>query len=280
MKRLFDINKILILAAVFLSLASCREKIELKLDTTYTRLVVEGSITDEAKAHLVVLTLSGDYLTDKPSPRVEGATVEISDGKDIYVLQETEPGVYKTDPSVKGIQGVVYTLTIKNVDVNRDGEKEVYTASDLLKHVMTIDSMAAEMQKPITNPPVYKVIGWGQEPPTPGDCYQWMYYINGKLQTDTLSKTFFTDDTFVNGSYFPGIPIFYYIDAIPGDTITVETRSLSREYYNFLVTLMLETVWNGGGVAGPPANIKGNISNGGLGYFSAHSVSKATAIVP
>ena len=74
--------------------------------------------------------------------------------------------------------------------------------------------------------------------------------------------------------------MFMFVRALPKDTILVETRSLSRNYYNFLVTFMLETVWNQGGGAGPPANIKGNISNGALGYFSAHSVSRNSAIVP
>lgn len=280
MKRLFNTYRLLIIAAGFLILSSCREKIELTLDTTYTRLVVEGSITDEAKAHTVILTLSGDYLSTTSSRVVTGAVVEISDGDKVFVLQETDPGIYKTDPTVKGVQGLTYTLTIKGVDVNNDGAKEVYTASDLLKPVMILDSVAVEKQKPVTSPPVYKVIGWGQEPPTPDDCYQWVYYLNGKLQIDTLSKTLFVDDTFVNGSYLPGLPIFMDVKAETGDTITVETRSLSREYYNFIVTFMLETVWNQGGAAGPPANIIGNISNGALGYFCAHSVNHSTAIVP
>jgi len=261
-------------------LTGCRERIDLTLDTTFTRLVVEGSITDEVKAHRVLLTLSGDYLTDQAPAGVTGASVEITDGVQTFLLTEVAPGVYETEATVKGVIGKEYTLIITGVDVDQNGEFEIYKATDVLKPVMILDSVVAEQQKPLTNPPVYKVSGWGQEPPTPGDCYQWLYYINGKLQTDTLYKTIFIDDTYVNGSYIPGLTMFMDIKASAGDTIKVETRSLSRSYYDFLVTFMLEAVWNQGGGSGPPANIKGNISNGAIGYFSATGVSYTTAIVP
>jgi hypothetical protein len=32
--------------------------------------------------------------------------------------------------------------------------------------------------------------------------------------------------------------------------------------------------------SGPPANIKGNINNGGVGFFTAHSVTRSYAITP
>jgi hypothetical protein len=271
----------LLLAALLpLLLHSCRKPIDLILDSTYTRLVVEGSITDQAKAHRVILTLSSDYLTDRPPTPVTGAIVTIHDGANTFLLTETEPGIYETDPTVQGVPGRRYTLIVKGVDIDNDGVMEEYTASDLLKPTMVLDSIVAELQQPVVNPPLYRVRGWGQEPPTPDDCYQWLYYLNGVLQTDTLNKTLFADDTFVNGSYLPGLFMFFDVKGSPGDTLLVETRSLTREYYTFLVTFMLETVWNQGGGSGPPANIKGNISNGALGYFSAHAVTQISTTVP
>lgn len=279
-KNISCLKLLAVLLPAVILMSSCREKIELKLDSTYTRLVVEGSITDEAKAHRVVLSLSADYFTDEKPKMVTNALVEISDGQQVFKLTEKKPGVYETEPHVKGVPGREYNLTIKYVDVDNDGEYETYAATDLLKPVMILDSVVVEPQLPLTEPPWYKIRGWGQELPTPDDCYQWVYYRNGTLASDTLSKTIFVDDAYVNGSYIPGLTMFMFVKANPQDTILVETRSLSRPYYNFLVTFMLETVWNQGGAAGPPANIKGNINNGALGYFSAHSVSHNSAIVP
>lgn len=259
--------------------SACREKIDLELDTSYTRLVVEGSISDEMKSHVVHLTLSADYFSNVPPERVSGAMVEITDGDNVFVLTEIAPGIYQTEPNVQGVTGKEYTLIVKGIDINGDGEEETYTATDILKPVMVLDSIVIEKQTPTSTPPLYKVSGWGQEPPTPDDCYQWVYYINGVLQTDTLTKSVFVDDTFINGSYIPGLTMFTNIKADQGDTITIETRSISREYYNFLISFMLEAVWNQGGGAGPPANIKGNISGGALGFFFAHGTSHTSAIV-
>jgi hypothetical protein len=275
-----NIRTIILFLAILVAATSCREPIDLTLDTTYRRLVVEGSITNMEKAHRVALTYTSDYLTsDAPVPAT-GAMVEITDGQSVFLLTEVAPGIYETAPTVAGVIGREYTLTIRGLDVDADGEPETYTGTDLLKPVMLLDSVAIEPQKPVTNPPVYKISGWGQEPSTPDDCYQWVYFVNGVLQTDTLDKTLFVDDTFVNGAYLPGLTMFMEVKAMPGDTILVETRSLTRRYYDFLVTLMLETSWNQGGGAGPPSNIKGNMSNGAIGYFAAHAVSVKTAIVP
>jgi hypothetical protein len=276
MKKIMLTGFVLFMAG---ALISCREKIELKLDSTFTRLVVEGSITDQAVAHSVCLTTTSDYLSSAMPPIVTGALVEISDGSQVFQLTETEPGVYRTDPWVKGVPGKEYTLTIRGVDINDDGEEEIYTASEVMKPVMVLDSIVVDKHLPVTTPPLYKVSGWGKEPATAGDCYMWSFWLNGKLQSDTLYKKVFVDDTFVNGSYIPGLTIFDEIKAQPGDTILVETRALSRRYYDFIVTLMLETFWNQGGGAGPPANVKGNVSNGALGYFQASAVSYSTTIV-
>jgi hypothetical protein len=273
------IRNILLLIATVVAISSCREPIDLTLDTTYRRLVVEGSITNQAVAHRVVLSYTSDYLTSEPPVPATGAMVEITDGQSVFLLTEVSPGVYQTAPSVMGVIGREYTLTIRGLDVDNDGETETYAGSDLLKPVMLLDSVVLETQKPLTTPPVYKINGWGQEPPTPDDCYQWVYFLNGSLQTDTLDKTIFVDDTFVNGAYLPGLTMFMDVKAIAGDTILVETRSLTRRYYDFLVTLMLETSWNQGGGAGPPSNIKGNMSNGAIGYFAAHAVSQSAVVV-
>jgi len=52
--------------------------------------------------------------------------------------------------------------------------------------------------------------------------------------------------------------------------------SISGDYYDYLVGLMLETVWKGSPWDGPPANAASNISNGALGYFRASDRKTAT----
>ena len=131
-----------------------------------------------------------------------------------------------------------------------------------------MDSLTYEIHKPNATPLQYIINGWGQEPPTPNQFYMWRYYINGKLESDTLKEYVFTDDGAVNGNYISGMSIFL-IKAKVGDTITVETSIIPKQYYDFLMSLMLETVWSSPAFNGPPANVPSNVSNGGLGFFVA-----------
>lgn len=264
--------------AAILIFSSCTEKIELELDDTYTRIVVEGAITDVAKAHTIKLTYSTSYFYGEVPPAVEGADVRISDGDNEFILTETAPGIYQTDPTVKGVVGKTYTLIITDVDVDGDGTTEVFEASETMNPVLTLDSITM-MTVPNSNPVQYRIDGWGQEPATEGDAYQWAYFRNSVLESDTLYETVFTNDELVNGSYIPGLTIFWGVNGNPGDTFTVETRSISQDYLNYINNLMAETVWSQGSFGGPPSNVVGNISNGGLGYFNAHSVSYTSTIL-
>ena len=268
----------LLILAIAAILSSCTEKIDLELDETYTRIVVDGEITSETKAHQVILTKSTSYFHNEQPPPASGATVTISDGTNTYNLTETNPGVYKTSPNVKGVAGNIYTLTISDIDVNGDGVDDTFTASSEMKSTWAIDSITYEVFDPQENPLRYIISGWGQEDPVSGQFYLWRYYKNGILETDTLDELIFVDDEFVNGSYIAGLEMFL-VDANINDTITVESRSITKEYYEFINSYMEETVWNSGSFGGPPANIKTNVSNGGLGYFNAIEVAFVSKVI-
>jgi hypothetical protein len=272
---------LLLIAGTILLLTSCEEKINLNLDDTYTRIVVDGEITTETKAHKVILMKSAAYFSNQSPPPVTGAVVAITDGSNVIPLMETPAVsvVYLTAPDVKGIVGRTYKLIIQNVDINGDGDIEMYEASCLLKQVFPLDSIKSKVFKEDEIPRRYLIDGYGQEPASIGDYYLWKYYKNNKIETDSLFEWIFTDDLLVNGKYIPGLSMFLVEEAVPGDTIKVESRSITKEYYDFLNAIMLETYWNGGGFSGPPANIKGNVSNGGQGFFLATDVGYSSTTI-
>src|SRR5688572_20527446 len=105
-------------------------KIEALTGPTSGRLVVEGLITNQRKAHQVKLTRVNTALPDNPSAVVSGAEVSITDGEVTWILYEqTESsGIYLTDSLVSGKVGKTYTLTIRIAD-------EVYSASDHMEPV-------------------------------------------------------------------------------------------------------------------------------------------------
>jgi hypothetical protein len=94
-----------------------------------------------------------------------------------------------------------------------------------------------------------------------------------------------TDDRFFNGNYAYGAPVAYLEQhkndevLLKGDTVTVEINSIGREYANFIWEAQIEAGQSNPLFSGPPANVKGNISNGAMGFFSAHSATRAYTIV-
>jgi len=86
-------NKTKLLSVLLLFVvASCTERIDVKLDESYTRLIIDGSITTDLAPSVVTLTKSSGYFSNAPSPKVTGATVTLFDGTTLYQLTETVPG--------------------------------------------------------------------------------------------------------------------------------------------------------------------------------------------
>ncbi|MFO8055126.1 MAG: DUF4249 domain-containing protein [Bacteroidales bacterium] len=262
---------VILLPFLLLVLFSCEEKIELELDDSYERLVVEGTVTDRDTNHRIKLSKTAPYYTANQTPRVSAAIVSISDGNNTYTFSEADPGIYESDISFAGVHGKTYTLTI-DLDEPVNGVS-VYTATDSMPEKLLLDSIRAEPLPSPFNQKDVQVKIWGQEPSDPGNCYIWDLYVNGEPLTDTLNQKSYTDDELVNGSYIPGLPVFFY-DGQDNDEITVVTHSITRDYFEFIAAFRQEASSGGGQFSGPPANVRGNISNGGLGFFSAMALSR------
>ncbi len=261
-------NILLILLSFLISIFSCTEKIDIDLDSTYERIVVEGYLTDENKPHQVKITKSADYFSNKPAGPITGATVSINDGNTNFNLTETNPGIYETD-TMSGVPGKNYTLSI---DINGNN----YTASEYMHICPPIDSIG--LKKYRLDSEYIAVLIYAQEPGNETNHYAWLAYKNDTLVTDTLREVFFSDDIFIDGSYINGVDV-QYVEVGYGDIITLEMLSITKEYYDYMLKVMLETDWNGGPFDGPPANFYGNISNEALGYFAVYSIERKTAIV-
>jgi hypothetical protein len=274
MIRKFSNDHLLPFSALFplflFLMVSCSEKINLKLDDSEIRLVVEGEITNEPGRHLVKITRSAGYFSNRPPEAVSGALVSITDGELVYDLVEESPGRYLTSPEVAGVPGKTYTLNLLI-----DGVE--HQASSTMKEVMDIDSIQARPGSRTEG--VYEILLFAQEPATPGDFYMWRTYRNDTLLTDSISKVIFLADDLINGRYLNGL-IVQTAEASPGDEITLEMLAVPEDYYQFVLTLMIESRWRGGPFDGPPANVIGNVSGNSLGFFVAYSKTRKQLMVP
>jgi hypothetical protein len=268
MKKIFSI------LAIVLILAGCTERIDIELDTTYERLVVEGHITTDTTTHWVRLTRSSEYFGDEPIPFVSGAQVTLSDGSQNLTLEEDpeNPGYYETSPDYYGIPGKTYSISIRLPE--EIGGSDSYEASCELRPVGTIDSIRVEYNDSWE---IYEVQIFAWEPPTT-DWYTFQVLKNGVLLTDTIDEVFASDDRFYNGNYTNGI-LVGFLDPDnpeevpePGDTITLKMSGITQDYFNFLVQLQDQTFqFRNPLFSGPPANVTTNIE-GATGFFSASSV--------
>lgn len=272
---------LIIIAASILFITSCTEKIDIDLGTTYERFIVEGNITTDTMKHGVKLSRSIDYYNDVPSPTVSNAIVTITDGINKITLEENEqePGYYETDENYFGIVGRIYTLEIK-IPEAINGQK-YFSASSELKPVGSIDSIRVEY---IDKWEVWELKIYAWDPPTE-DFYSFEVLKNNIEITDTITKQGITDDRFFNGNYTFGVGVYYFDSGYdpevvyPGDTITLKMGAITEDYYNFLIELMDQTFeYRNPLFSGPPANIRTNISEGGIGFFTAYSTTYSTTI--
>jgi hypothetical protein len=280
MKFKISITGILLLPIMIFS---CTERIDIKLDDSLTRLVVDGAITTDTMAHTVILSKTSSYYYNQPVIFVTGARVSISDGEITFDLTEKSPGIYRTSPASYGVAGHKYTINIKLK--SPIGGYTDYSASSILNPITPLDSIGLEFHKGWSKNGLWEVKCYVQEPPTT-DFYRFLISKNDKMLTDSLYEWFVTDDKFFNGNYTNGAAIGYLEQSSPeqgllgGDTVKAEVNSIGKEYANFLWEAQSELWGSNPLFTGPRANVKGNIDNGAIGFFAAYSIDRAFAITP
>jgi len=104
----------------------------------------------------------------------------------------------------------------------------------------------------------------------------WLINLNGENISKVVEDIAIATDEFIDGIYFDEVE-FRYIDFndLPDtDTLkfTVELHSISREYFDFLIAIAIESE-ESFLFDGPPANVPSNVNNGALGFFRASAIS-------
>lgn len=267
------LNKLALLA--FVVFGSCTERIELDLNNAeFQRLVVEGLLTNETKAHKVSLRLTSDYFAQEEPPLVAGAVVTISDGSQTITLTENSPGDYFTPATMAGIPGRSYTLKV-------EWDGQTYTSTAALKGVAPIEDIEAieeEDQEEEGEMKEYAILLYTTEPEGEGDHYYWRGFP--AAAPDDIERTYWeiASDEFVDGSLIDGAEILF-IEAEKGESFVIEQYGLNEEAFDFYLAIQFETDFKGGIFDPPPANINGNIDNGALGYFLTASVVRDTVLI-
>ncbi len=272
---------ILLLSGLMIS--SCTERIDVELDDTYTRLVVDGQITSDATCrHKVVLTETTSYFYNQPPPAVSNADVSVSDNEgNAVLLSEEEAGIYYLPEGFRSETGKTYTINIE-LEEAIDG-KSLYTASSETPNIGDTVWIDLKWEPDFGDDGFYIVQCYYYDPPGP-NFYMFDIYKNDTLLTDTISEKQVVDDRFYDGGFTNGIGVGYLNQSRknqklrPGDVITFRASSITEEYAYFVWELQEEVSFSTPLFSGPPANVNGNISGGAVGFFSSFPVMYASTV--
>jgi len=284
MIKLRKIQYYLLLVLMVILLWGCTEYIDLELETASQRIVVDGSITSERQMQYLRLSKSVPFMTDTSSPPVIGATVLLSDGYNVEKLRESNemPGFYLTQTGFSASPGNYYRLIISEVDINEDGQTENYEAVSFMPGVTapdSIDMLYDEIWE------IWKILLYADESSSTEDFYLFRVLMNGSLISESISEYNVVSDRFFDNGRAGGVwvqSINAGEEAEPlkeGDVLTLQMCGITEAYFNFVEGVQREGRGQYPLFSGPPANVTGNISNGGLGFFTAFSVSYANFVI-
>ena len=264
-------NILLILLSSFL-IVSCEKEIDLDLEDQSGKVVIEGNITDQAGPYYVRITKSVAFTQANQYPPIEDAQVTLSDDLgQTEMLEYIGNGFYQTY-TFQGQSGRTYTLKVQ-------AEGKEYISQSTMPETVTFEGLAQDSFL-VAGELSYTLLPIFTDPQTLGNRYLFSYYVN-----DHSTKNFAEFSDNVNNGLPNQRPLLLpnddeddNIKVKVGDTITVEMQCIDDKVYTFYSALLqLSGGGSGGGVT--PTNPPSNISNGALGYFSAHSVQVKTAVI-
>ncbi|MFT4668741.1 MAG: hypothetical protein ACI9M9_001148 [Flavobacteriaceae bacterium] len=264
-------KKVIVLLFIFVLFTSCEEVVEIDLNASEPRLVVDASINlfvDGTSNSRVKLTLTAPFFNNL-IPEVDDASVVITaDNGMVYSFNYTEGGIYKS--SLVPISGMNYTL-----EINYKGE--TYSATEQLNAVSSLEFVEQNNDGGFSGEDIV-LKAFFTDPLGIGNHY----FFEGTSERGVVLDTFFDE-------FFDGNPIFgfYRVDDLEaGDEVIFNLYGVNEQFYNFMFVLLQQGSDRGGGpFETQPATVRGNminetnIDNFPLGYFRMSEVSTLTYTV-
>lgn len=263
-------NIFLIIISLFLVI-SCEREIDLNLEDQSGNIVIEANVTDQAGPYTVRITKSVSFTQSNSYPGVENAQVTLSDNLgQTENLQHIGNGIYQAS-SFQGQSGRTYTLKVQT-----DGKE--YTSQSKMPEAVEFQGLEQDSFM-VAGETSYTLLPIFVDPPALGNRYLFTYSVNDN------PKKYFSEfsDNVNNGApnqrplILPNDDEDEDVKVKVGDKITVKMQCIDDAVYTFYSALLQLSGGGGGGVT--PTNPPSNISNGALGYFSAHTVSVKTIVI-
>ena len=284
-----------LISAFFLFLVSCEKDINIKLDPSQTKLVVDATI-ENGQAPVVFLSKSLDFFS-KINPEVlasslvRNARIKIGDGiseviltEDSIVRNTSKVYFYTTSGSAlffRGKANTKYNITIEVLG-------EVYTATTSIPEITRrIDSLWWEKIPFAEDTNDVRVMFKGTDRVGLGDFIRYFTKRGQEPFLPGINSVF--DDQIIDGSTYT-VQIdkgfdknLEFADSLSnfkrGDTVTIKLCNIDKGTYDFWRTYEF-SFQSIGNPFSSPTRISGNISNDALGYFGGYGAQYRTVIIP
>jgi len=256
-----------IIVLLLLAISGCKKVIDVHLKDSETQIVITGTVDNRPGPYELKITKTIDFNSDNIFPAVSGAVVKITGNGVTDSLTETSPGVYSTH-ILQGKAGKTYSMYVST------GGKE-YTATSTMPHSVHLDSIDFRSGR---RDALYAVANF-RDPEGISNYYQFIEYADGEKFRNGRGISVF-DDRLSDGRYINRLLYNDSSDIKSGIVLTVEMNCVDKDVYNYLNEL-LQISGGGEGFSSPtPANPTSNIRGGALGYFSAHTTSSRSVVIP
>lgn len=245
-------KKIIYIFLIIYCFLSCEDVIEVELNETAPRLVIDAGINwlkgTTGNEQTIRLSLTAPFFEDDIQP-ANGATVFISgsNGMVFNFLENANSGEYNNS-TFNPVINEEYTLTIVY-----DGD--TYRATETLKSVVPIDFVEQRddggfLGEDIELKAFYTDLADVEN-------FYFFEFVSNIPRVPTLEVY---EDRFTDGNQIFGF--YTEEDLVTGDQVTIRNYGVSERFYNFMFTLLQQgSEESGGPFETQPATVRGNCIN-------------------
>lgn len=293
-----NIIKFLFIGITVITLTSCEDVVQIKLDEGSKLYVIDAFVNDMEGTQTIRVTTNDTYFSNRQAPPVANAAVVLKDltGK-TYLFEYSGNGNYVYNVN----QNDSIALVDHQYELNVTVDGTTYTSLTTQKRTAGIDSLVAmDMADAGFGPPpvqdsipTYVCMLFAKDRTDLNIDYYWIKTLrNDTLFSGPADINISIDGT--NGavgdagvdslSFTPPITFLGFKEYRSGNSCEVQIHSIARETYYFFVQAAAQ-INNGGLFATTPENVKTNIRTPGeaktkaIGWFNMATVARKKVTV-
>jgi hypothetical protein len=256
---------------VGLVVTACEKVIDVPLEESERKVVVEAVFRDNPGDNYVLLSKTGSVYDNSDFEKISDAVVKITDQSGTeHMLSAVSgiPGMYNS-PSFQVMTDHSYTLSIVagTETFTSTSQTSVKPKLDTLTYTEQVGSFGVGMDT------TYLVFFNFTDQAGTDNFYKINAWVNGVADKNLYQ----TNDELFDGQPYSQ-PLFA-TTVEKGDTVLVELLSMDKANYTYFFSLTAATS-GGGPFAATPANPVSNLEGGAIGYFGAYTTDTMTIIIP